>query len=244
MINFAALGLKPPRTYGPYKTESLPAHGPGSSFSRYKLSTIHFPKIAKPEGLNIFRQLWPEETEHSAILAELLNPKGKHGYNDTFLSLFFKIVVNDLRLSADKNESWIVTAEKDRFDVRLRNLNNSQIIIIENKSNYAEDQEHQLYRYWYNGIYYIQKNLCRLNIPVFSKILYLSPSFEKQPSEQSVSRPPNFNESETLRVPPEIIKVVYFNEEITAWLSSCIKAVDPQSEMFFYLKQYREFWSV
>lgn len=51
------------------------------------------------------------------------------------------------------NENWTVTAEKGRVDILLKRTHPHSVIIIENKSNYANDQENQLYRYWHQEIY-------------------------------------------------------------------------------------------
>lgn len=150
------------------------------------LQLTSFPKITKPSELNFFKKIQITEPQHSCILGDLLNPIGSHHQGDLFLKLFFEV----LDIEYSKNDLWFVTVEKERFDIRIASKNFKKIIIIENKSNWADDQPNQLYRYWYYGIYLPQKryksNEC------FSKILYLSPSDFKSPSEQTMLRPNDF----------------------------------------------------
>jgi hypothetical protein len=202
---------------------------------------LKFKTIKITEKINIFAQLSPSEPKHSFILSNLLNPKGNHGYGNSFLNLFFKVFpITPISISPD--DIWEVTAEKERFDIRIRNINNTKIIIIENKSNWANDQDNQIYRYWYNGIYSMQINFRKFGLPVYSKIFYLSPSDYKQPSEQSISRPIDYDKNLPEKIPSDIMDVVYFNDHIIRWLNLCINIVEYKSEMYYYLLQYRDFW--
>lgn len=95
------------------------------------------------------------ETKHSTFLAELLNPKGRHGFGDSFLRAFIK--------SVDCLKDWdfnVCDAEvKTEYDIGPINQKYTQggkidvliksqekAIIIENKI-YADDQPSQLIRY-------------------------------------------------------------------------------------------------
>jgi len=203
-----------------------------------KLINIRFPKINKPVGINIFNQLQPYETQHSMILAELLSPNGKHNMGDKFLELFFTNVVKDILYS--NSEKWIVTAEIERHDIKIRNIDNSIIIILENKSNFARDNDNQLYRYWYYGIYKIQ-NKIKSYKKVYNKILYISPSYNKEPDEQT-RMPPEELSCEKIFIPDNTIKTIYFHDEIDEWLEKCLNAVEDAPDIFFYIKQYRDYW--
>jgi hypothetical protein len=203
-------------------------------------SGLNFPKLFNKGNLNILKQLQPSEVQHSLILGTLLNPNGKHGYGDLFLEEFFNIVIDDNNF-AYRNEKWLVTVEKGRFDISIRNKNNTKIIIIENKSNWAEDQPNQLYRYWLRGIYHPQYRLNKHGKPCFSKIIYLSPSFEKQYREQSISRPENSDLPEE-KVPEGIIKTVFYREEILNWLEKCLTLVEKSDDVYCYIKQYKDYW--
>ena len=85
------------------------------------------------ENFNIFKVLKAQRNEmlHSSFIAELLNPKGSHGANDTFLQIFKTIFVDEL---IDDNGN-ICSNEIWKFDGRIDILieNNGKVIIIENK---------------------------------------------------------------------------------------------------------------
>jgi hypothetical protein len=201
-------------------------------------NNIGFPKINKPIGINIFYQFYPSETQHSMILCELLSPNGKHNMGNKFLGLFFKLIINDIPF--DSKETWIVTAEVERYDIKIRNLDHTIIIILENKSNSAGDQPNQLYRYWYNGIYRIQ-NKIKTDKPKYGKILYVSPNYNKQPDEQT-QLPPKEPLDKKLFIPNNTIRTIYFHDDINKWLEACLNEVECKSDIFYYLKQYKDFW--
>jgi hypothetical protein len=173
--------------------------------------------------------------EHA--LGFILNPHEKHGKGDIFLKEFFNIVIADDNFTYIETEKWYVRVEKGRFDISIGNSNNTKIIIIENKSNWAEDQPNQLYRYWLRGIYQPQYRLKKQGIPVFSKIIYLSPSYKKQYTNQSIISPDLSD-----KVPDGLIKTVFFHEEILRWLEKCMSKVDKTEDMYFYIKQYADYW--
>jgi hypothetical protein len=145
-------------------------------------------------------------------------------------------VIKDI--SYDKNETWVVTAEVGRYDIRIRNLDFSKIIILENKSNKAGDQSNQLYRYWYYGIYKIQD---KIKSNKYGKILYISPDYNKNPDNQTVL-PPEDLYSNSIALPADAVKTVYFHDEIDKWLEECLNVAKENSDIYYYLKQYKEFW--
>ena len=106
------------------------------------------------ERFNVFQILRVghlEVTTHSPILAELLNPKGKHGQKAAFLQLFltrFGISAFDAGTATVKQEYYIgPLTEKSggRIDIVI-NDRKGATIFIENKI-YAGDQENQMTRY-------------------------------------------------------------------------------------------------
>lgn len=126
----------------------------------YQVSAISkkYEEIAKltGENFNIFKILRLTSAEvrnHSAFIAELLDPKGSHDQGEVFLRLF----VEQLKLSEIDYSSAKVEIEKyigrvsekndegGRIDILITN-NNKNAIIIENKI-YAKDQKNQLIRY-------------------------------------------------------------------------------------------------
>lgn len=200
-----------------------------------------FPVIAKSSELNFFRKIPISEPQHSRILGDLLDPLGSHNQGDVFLRLFFET----LGIEYDKNDWWTVTVESERFDIRIATKSRNKIIIIENKSNWAEDQPNQLYRYWYYGIYLPQKKF-KNNTNCMKKILYLCPNYQKNISEQTFSRPVDFDKTLPEKVPCKIIEKIYFNKEIIKWLFECMNAMkdkdNPELELYYFIKQYYDFW--
>jgi len=204
---------------------------------------LNFKSIAQSKyngTLNYIDQLSPTEPQHSAILGNILDPRGKHGCGGLFLKEFFKCVFPDGEITFDENENWLVTIELERFDIQIKTENDTKIVIVENKSNWAVDQPNQLYRYWLNGIHNRQKNIPKTLNPK-AKILYASPAYGKAYEEQSITRPDDDTTS-PLKVPEGIIKIIYFNKEIMEWLENCMHLVDGMPELYYYLKQYKDYW--
>lgn len=116
-------------------------------------------KVAKEESrlrgeqFNIFKVCGVDhyELQHSAIIAEILNPKGSHGQGCLYLKLFMETygssidVANlDEKSIQVKREEW--TSDYDgRMDIYVE-YQKKPILIIENKL-YARDQSIQLQRY-------------------------------------------------------------------------------------------------
>lgn len=130
-----------------------------------------YDKIAKATGenFNIFTVMGMESNEvktHSAIIGELLNPKGSHGLGDKPLRLFIKLIVEPLYKDNDEEfaskfsfnfentRSYVEdfagkineeATEGGRIDIVIKdNMNN--VFLIENKI-YAGEQKNQLTRY-------------------------------------------------------------------------------------------------
>jgi len=100
---------------------------------------------------NMFRMLGVDHYEnmHSAILAELLNPKGSHGLKSEFLKIFVGRLVNKETISGFHCENASVRTEAGTDDGRIDIFvedDQRHAIIIENKI-YAADQWGQLKRY-------------------------------------------------------------------------------------------------
>lgn len=118
------------------------------------------------ENFNVFSVMnmeWDEVKTHSAIIGELINPKGKHGQGDVFLNLFinqlnkkfskidesfqiesFQELVNGKICERNISPVDLINGTGGRIDIILEDKN--QIIIIENKPG-NKDQELQLIRY-------------------------------------------------------------------------------------------------
>ena len=177
--------------------------------------------------VNVF-SLWYEfsgisEPIHSRILHFFLSDNPMHGQGKLFLSAFLEYI-------GFEKEEWIITTEEGRVDVLLRRLNPLGAVIIENKSNWAEDQPNQLYRYWYENIHKCEED-CKESYykehPEY-KIVYLVPDKTKHINSNSTSRPIDYPEDlpEELPMKP---KVMTFHMDIHKWLGGCMKGLPAEN---------------
>lgn len=129
-----------------------------------EIRAYHFSITSDPQGItnpkenfNIFKILGVQSREtrlHSALIAELLNPKGSHGLKNEPLKIFVKSFGREIKdlfnyEKGDVKTEVFIGKIKDnitggRIDILIRD--NLNTIIIENKI-YAGDQENQLLRY-------------------------------------------------------------------------------------------------
>lgn len=116
----------------------------------------HADSLAKATGehfniFNILRVGHLEVGTHSPILAELLNPAGRHGQGATFLRLFlFQFEISDFDANTAKVDmeyyaGTVTETSGGRIDILIRD-SKGETILIENKI-YAGDQENQMLRY-------------------------------------------------------------------------------------------------
>ena len=110
----------------------------------------------KGENYNLFRILSIEryELKHSALIANLLDPKGSHGCGDAFLRAFFEIALKGTAYPFEsstpldsRTEHYTGPIAGDtggRIDILVKSSHYG--LIIENKI-YAGDQDKQLIRY-------------------------------------------------------------------------------------------------
>lgn len=194
------------------------------------------------------------EPIHSRLIHFLLSDDRMHGQG----SLFRYCFLNTLGISNPNNGEWIVTAEEGRVDVMLARKHPHSVVIIENKSNGAQDQPNQLYRYWYQNIhsgqadtkatYYFGKNY---------RIIYLVPrSCKKKPANQSCTKPDKnsfepftrLSELQYKRLPLEIpIEPIIWSldDEFSRWLEDCISKIDPRNiPLINYLNQYIKYCKI
>lgn len=164
-------------------------------------------KQKRGENFNIFSTLNLSRNEtrlHSAFIAELLNPKGAHGLQDSFLKCFIQNICPSFDFNTInahvETEYYIGQISKDetrggRIDIILLDDQN-HAIIIENKIG-ALEQGTQLERY---NNYAKDKN--------FSDYLlfYLTPEG---------------NESDTIKDKSHYLSISYRND-ILNWLESCV----------------------
>lgn len=177
------------------------------------------------ENFNLFSIMKMENDErytHSAIIGELLNPKGSHGQGSIFLKLFFD-EIKELREIQNYNfKGTKITLEKSigridfiqkiggSIDILIDDGKNT--IIIENKI-YAIDQEAQLERY---------KNYSK-----DSTLLYLN-LFGDEPSKKSKGK---------LELDKDF-QIITYKNHIKNWLERCHKEAIEQPILRESIKQY------
>ena len=138
------------------------------------------------------------ELMHSSLIASLLDPNGKHGQGDKFLTLFLeqaKIAGIDTEKAKVYTEYYL--GDYGRADILIKSGNAA--VVIENKL-YARDQPRQLRRYQE----YFDKKECA---PI--RLIYLTPE-GREPSEDSRGK----------IVPKSVITISYVSD-IVDWLKRC-----------------------
>jgi hypothetical protein len=177
------------------------------------------------ENFNVFSVMSMESDErftHSAIIGELLKPKGSHSQGSVFLKLFVEEISSLKEIeNFDFENAKVIIEEhiglidekysKGGFiDIVLKDNNN--VIVIENKI-YAGDQKNQLVRYknhYPNG-----------------KMLYLN-LFGDEPSKDS---------SGNLIIDTDF-HIISYKTEIINWLEKCHKETVDQPIIRETIKQY------
>jgi hypothetical protein len=191
---------------------------------------------------NVFDMFNINEPTHSYLISHLLDPNASHGQGILFLKTFLHLI----EIEHPEKGQWIVTAEKGRIDILLKRFKPHSIIIIENKSNYAKDQENQLYRYWFQEIYYPNRhrhidfaNQC----PGKYQIIYLTPASWKLPNDNTLSKPDDWADDLPKKIPMEP-KIIEFGIHIVKWLRNSLDLIpSTNNRLNEYVKQYIELWS-
>ena len=211
-------------------------------------------KEEKGEGFNFISfisRIWGiGETKHSQILGFFLNPRENHGQGGLFLKLFLKKLGFDI--TAFEPNDWTVEVEqrsngRDQIDILIQSRRLGISIAIENKSNGAKDQSHQLYRYWESAIYnFHNKDKEKVLNPKHSRVVYL-PQWGI-PSEQTRTRPKDYKESYPEKLALEeqggIISCWTYYTHIVEWLNSCVEAMGRENNIVKQLvKNYIEYWN-
>lgn len=182
---------------------------------------------------------WLDEPKHSRIIAFLLNPEEIHGQKEIFLYLFLEM----LGIKDFKNKKWSVYAEKGNVDILITsNHPFKKTIIIENKSNWAIDQDYQLYRYWYSNIFkFNSENLEASFDSDNNRVVYLSPSEVKIYTPQSIARPVIGYEDGPELMDDNIINTWYFHIHLKEWLLKC-KDIAVSLRLKLFIDDYVQFW--
>ena len=159
---------------------------------------------------------------HSALLAELLYPRGEHGVGNLFLKAFLEIIgieegyIDYNRCSSNLKERYIGTktaSEGGRIDIIIEDGNHA--LIIENKI-YAADQENQLLRYYNYG---------RKKFPDGFKLLYLTLE-GCEPDECSLGGY-DFDK-----------QIISYKDEIVKWLEKCSELAKGKENAQIIINQY------
>ena len=222
-------------------------------------------KEVKGEGFNIiefinrFWGIW--ETKHSQILGFLLNPRETHGQGGLFLKLFLQ----ELRIIGEKDDinpnDWIIEVEKrsnsrDQIDILIQSHCLEVSIVIENKSNGAEDQPYQLYRYWESAIYNFHNGNKEKSLdPKYSRVVYLpkngAPSLQTRTRMKDYKEPyPEVLELEDKELELDkqrgkIISCWTYYEDIRDWLEKCVNEIKGENHIIkHFIKNYIEFWDI
>lgn len=183
-------------------------------------------KKARGECFNIFSIMEMKTDEvytHSAIIKELLNPKGSHGQGDTYLKLFLQVIPElqsiedfDTANAKVKKECSINKSDEQSGRIDILIQSGDKAIIIENKI-YAEDQEKQLFRY---------KEFARSEYKSYN-ILYLTLR-GKSASSQSLN---GMRRTDYIRIS--------YHDTIMDWLTSCINVSEGNPLVREVLIQYQ-----
>ena len=216
-----------------------------------KIQEIHNKSIIRNKDtscdFNMLSLFHIDEKQHSFLLAHFLNPNADHGQKHLFLNVFLDLL--KIKRFSD-NENWIVTAEKGRIDVLLKRVQpQHSVVVIENKSNYATDQNNQLYRYWYQEIYktisdrHLPKDYI-LNPPeCYYQLLYLSPEHWKIPSTNTLTKPAEWNNDLPKEVPLKA-KHLLFSGFVCQWLKISLELLPKDNHRIReYVTQYVEHWN-
>ena len=172
---------------------------------------------ASGQNFNLFRVLGQETREvrtHSAMLAELLNPKGSHGQRAVFARLFANLIgmdgakLEDARVSTEKSID-----SHSRLDIVLQT--DDTCVVIENKI-YAEDQDRQLERYQE----YAERSKN-------SKVIYLTLHGD-EPSKKSLGG-----------LDVDKVTCWSYERDVIEWLDDCIKEVARIPEIREILAHYQ-----
>ena len=183
----------------------------------------------KGENYNLFSILSIEryELKHSALIANLLDPKGSHGCGDAFLRAFFEIALKeraypfkDCTLPDSYTEYYtgpIVGDTGGRIDILVKS--SSYGLIIENKI-YAGDQDKQLTRYDNYGkeTFGADKYL----------LVYLTLYGDDASKESTATK--SAEEVAYLRLS--------YAEDILRWLGQCVRLADNKPLVRESLNQY------
>ena len=184
----------------------------------------------KGENYNLFSILRIEDSElkHSALIANLLDPKGSHGCGDAFLRAFFEIALKGTAYPFESStppnsytEHYIGPIAGDtggRIDILVESSYYYRLI-IENKI-YAGDQDKQLIRY---------DNYGKTDLEADRYLLVYLTLFGNEASEGSTAKG-SAKEVDYL--------CLSYAEDILRWLEQCVRLAYDKPLVRESLNQY------
>ena len=185
----------------------------------------------KGENYNLFSILSIEryELKHSALIANLLDPKGSHGCGDAFLRAFFEIALKGTAYpfesstppqSHTEHYTGLIAGDTGgRIDILVESKSSHYGLIIENKI-YAGDQDKQLTRY---------DNYGKKTFGADRYLLVYLTLFGSEASEGSTAKG-NAKEVDYL--------CLSYAEDILRWLEQCVRLADNKPLVRESLNQY------
>ena len=187
-------------------------------------------------GFNVFSVLDIGETNHSAFLANLLNPNGSHRRGAVFLKHFLNLKRSELSTYGDL-EGFHVDKEvptnkygqvdiHGRIDILLEK--DDVCIIIENKiKRNPKDEPNQLSRYYR---YAKDKGFADKQI----KLIYLTLD-GREPNEESLR-----GEERQESLGADRVILMSYESDIVGWLEDCLKEVIGITRIQDILLQYQD----
>lgn len=160
---------------------------------------------------NVFDYINPDENKLSDIMADLLNPQGKHGQTTTFLEAFVALLKMDdfpyelatCKIAREISTAYIVNNQR-RIDITL-NFANAFKIAIENKP-WDSEQENQLKDYQKHLERKFGRNYC---------IVYISGDGSPPESLEKTLK-------EELKREGRLV-VLNYQDDMKCWLQTCYK---------------------
>lgn len=175
---------------------------------------------SQEEHFNVFTTLMKNHDEvnlHSRFISSILDPKGPHKLDDLFLRHFLTVIESSFNYNLStieihpNSKNW---TEHKEIDILIIDWTKQTAIILENKIS-APDNNHtdegQIERYY-------RRLIEEDHIPADKiEVYYLQLKRNTPPSDDSISKSGKFKEL------PTKVKLISYEQEISAWLELCIK---------------------
>lgn len=166
---------------------------------------------------DVITDKWNKEKLHSELLKFFLN-----NYEDFFYNFLDLIGIEN---KDDYSNAEIPEYEKNYIDISI--IGNKKIIIIENKINWAKDQQEQLANYY--------KKVC--GEYEVEKIVYIAPSKYKEPEEHTFG----FDEEIKNQIKNKYIKIISFDATDKDLVTCFEKSrYNLQNDKLFFMNHYIE----